>query len=350
MMVSGIPTASGYEERIRFTEMEVVDRGANEDGVMVNLPEGRDINGWDVNVAGVRIVSKRRTVRQHQHAEFLIRVKERGQPERYVARRYGGFNKLRDQLKLEMPGKVLPPLPRKNKKQTGAFLGGGDDSDDDESIVSEDLNDADSHETHSPASAAPASISNGYGIGKYLGWGSSSPAGHRRSSSAVSNASVRSGRSTPRQSIDTAGQPQQYHTLQREEQRVALRAYLRQFLNNEQIAKTKAMHDFLTSHPTSPSREEMDDIEKRKEMDQRRIEEGKKFYEIARKRAQELDVHMEKFRRDIIERSMSGRRRLTVPWLTTMQTVSQSSFERLRRRIELPTYHLSIRSLQNGCG
>jgi len=306
MMVSGIPTASGYEERIRFAEMEVVDRGANEEGVMVNVPEGRDINGWDVNVAGVRNVTKRRTVRHHQHAEFLIRVKERGQPERYVARRYGAFNKLRDQLKLEMPGKVLPPLPRKNKKQTGAFLGGGDDSDDDESIMSEELNDTESHEQHSPAPAA-ASISNGYGIGKYLGWGSSSPAGHRRTSSAVSHTSNHSGRSTPRQSVDMAGhQPQQYHTLQREEQRVALRAYLRNFLNNEQIAKTKAMHDFLTAHPTSPSREEMDDIERRKEMDQRRIEEGRRFYEIARKRAQELDVHMEKFRREIVERSMSA--------------------------------------------
>ena len=67
------------------------------------------------------------------------------------------------------------------------------------------------------------------------------------------------------------------------------------------------MHDFLTAHPTSPSREEMDDIEKRKEMDQRRIEEGRRFYEIARKRAQELDVHMEKFRREIVERSMLAR-------------------------------------------
>ncbi|KAK3059466.1 hypothetical protein LTR53_020375, partial [Teratosphaeriaceae sp. CCFEE 6253] len=55
MMVSGIPTASGYEERIRFAEMEVVDRGANADGLTVNQPEGHEIHGWDVNVAGVRI-------------------------------------------------------------------------------------------------------------------------------------------------------------------------------------------------------------------------------------------------------------------------------------------------------
>ena len=67
-MVSGIPTASGYEERIRFSELEVVDRGANEQGLLVNAPEGHYINGWDVNIASVRTTSVKRTVRYHQHA------------------------------------------------------------------------------------------------------------------------------------------------------------------------------------------------------------------------------------------------------------------------------------------
>jgi len=71
MMVSGIPTASGYEERIRFSELEVVDRGANEQGLLVNAPEGHAINGWDINVAGVRTTSVKRTVRYHQHAVSL---------------------------------------------------------------------------------------------------------------------------------------------------------------------------------------------------------------------------------------------------------------------------------------
>ena len=71
-MVSGIPTASGYEERIRFSELEVVDRGANEQGLLVNMPEGNVINGWDVNVAGVRTTSVKRTVRYHQHAVWLV--------------------------------------------------------------------------------------------------------------------------------------------------------------------------------------------------------------------------------------------------------------------------------------
>jgi hypothetical protein len=72
MMVSGIPTASGYEERIRFSEMEVVDRGANENGLVVNLPQGHSINGWDVNVAGVRTTSIKRHVRYHTHAVSFV--------------------------------------------------------------------------------------------------------------------------------------------------------------------------------------------------------------------------------------------------------------------------------------
>lgn len=68
MMVSGIPTASGYEERIRFSELEVVDRGAQDQGLLVNEPDGHSINSWDVNVASVRTTSVKRTVRYHQHA------------------------------------------------------------------------------------------------------------------------------------------------------------------------------------------------------------------------------------------------------------------------------------------
>lgn len=67
-MVSGIPTSSGYEERIKFAEMGVVESGAIEHGVLSTLPEGNYIHGWDVNVAGVRITSVKRNIRHHPHA------------------------------------------------------------------------------------------------------------------------------------------------------------------------------------------------------------------------------------------------------------------------------------------
>jgi len=63
------------------------------------------------------------------------------------------------------------------------------------------------------------------------------------------------------------------------------------------------MSEFLTGNPITLNEEELRDIELRKEMDEKRMEEQRQFYEIARKRARELDVHMEKFRRDIVESS-----------------------------------------------
>ena len=64
------------------------------------------------------------------------------------------------------------------------------------------------------------------------------------------------------------------------------------------------MTDFLTSDPIILNEEELEDIKKRKDMDEKRIEEQRRFYEIARERARELDVYMERFRRDIVESSM----------------------------------------------
>ena len=295
-MVSGIPTASGYEERIRFSEMEVVDSSANEQGLLVNMPEGNSINGWDVNVAGVRTTSVKRTVRFHQHAvmilvdlnikaaanksqEFIIRVRQAGKPDIYVGRRYGEFAKLHKRLRTELPGKILAPLPRKNKSHTtSSLLGVG--GDDDASSVSS----VSTQNTQGTAPDESSSFRNLIGMG------------HARSKSLQSDRS-------PRGSTEFSRQ-EKVVTLYREDQRVSLRAFLRTFLQNPQIAESKAMEEFLTGHPIKLNQEELEDLEKRKEMDEKRIEEQKRFYEIARDRARELDVYMERFRRDIVERSI----------------------------------------------
>lgn len=127
--------------------------------------------------------------------------------------------------------------------------------------------------------------------------------GHNRKGSAVSH---RSHSRSPRASLDISRQG--HAMLFREEQRVSLRAFLRTLLQNEQIAQSRAMSEFLTGSPITLNEEELRDIELRKEMDGKRIEEQRQFYEIARKRARELDVHMEKFRRDIVERSKRASR------------------------------------------
>lgn len=152
MMVSGIPTSSGFEERIRFSELEVVDRDAIDTGLIASQPQGNYLNGWDVNVAGVRIKSIKRNIRYHKHAvsrlppcgyfaamltsaqEFILRVKRKGELEYFIGRRYGDFHRLHKRLRTELPGKVLPPLPKKNKANSTASnlmssISGGNDSD-----------------------------------------------------------------------------------------------------------------------------------------------------------------------------------------------------------------------------
>ncbi|KAK8164339.1 hypothetical protein IWX90DRAFT_255762 [Phyllosticta citrichinensis] len=292
MMVSGIPTASGYEERIRFSEMEVVDRGANENGLVVNKPEGHPINGWDVNVAGVRTTSVKRHVRYHTHAEYLLRVQRHGEPEIHVGRKWSDFANLHKRIRLELPGKVLPPLPRRNKKNS-YFSPNAEYADDDESLSSVSTQDT---------SAFGHGIDNGTESGGGGGGGSGFrsylpiPGGHRRSASRASL-----GSSSSRRASGEESRVREKVVLYREEQRVSLRAFLRTFLKYEQIANSKAMAEFLTKDPLSLNEEEMEDIERRKSMDEKRVEEQRKFYEIARQRAAELDVHMEKFRREIVE-------------------------------------------------
>lgn len=91
--------------------------------------------------------------------------------------------------------------------------------------------------------------------------------------------------------------------LYREEQRVSLRAFLRTILQQKRIAESKALKEFLTDNAITLTEDDLADIEKRKEVDNIRIREQKRFYEIARQRAAELDVYMENFRRDIVESS-----------------------------------------------
>lgn len=302
MMVSGIPTASGYEERIRFAEMEVVDRGANEQGLIVNVPEGHEINGWDVNVAGVRLINLKRHVRQHKHAEFLLRVKHKDEKEIYVSRRFGDFVRMHKKLRLELPGRVLPPLPRKNKAQS-IYSSRGDD-DDTDSIDSFSTQDT----TPISKPLVPESAEENGGGGGFRSYLSSWTGGgsHARNASRSSANAPSPRASTDGKGMSPALTPARSSTpdtvLHREEQRVSLRAFLRNFLGTEAIANSRAMGDFLTEKPFNPSVDELKDIDRRKAMDERRLEEQRQFFEVARDRARELDIHMEKFRRSVVER------------------------------------------------
>lgn len=68
-----------------------------------------------------------------------MRVKRKGELEFFVGRRYGDFSRLHKRLRTELPGKVLPPLPKKNKGSStasGLAIGFMGDNDDDASSLS----------------------------------------------------------------------------------------------------------------------------------------------------------------------------------------------------------------------
>ncbi|KAH5721115.1 hypothetical protein HBI20_103050 [Parastagonospora nodorum] len=327
MMVSGVPTASGYEERIRFAEMEIVDRGANERGLTMNAPSGHSINGWDVNISGVRTTSVKKHLRYHTHAEYIIRVKQGDGKDFYIGRRYADFVQLHKRIRLELPGKVLPPLPRKNKKD--GLLSSSNADDDDASSIS-------SASTQGPPPSEPQESSSGGGLRSYLFGGS-----HKRN---ASQSSLGGKSRSPRASGEHSPF-KQARKLYREEQRVSLRAFLRNFLHNERIAQSNAMAEFLTHDPIEVNEEEMEDIARREEMDAKRIQEQKQFYEVARQRAAELDIHMEKFRCEIVEANGLTNLFAEVKAKNTIRELKpeyQKFAEWLRIEIAATIYHLFL--------
>jgi hypothetical protein len=63
-----------------------------------------------------------------------MRVKRKGELEYFIGRRYGDFSRLHKRLRQELPGKVLPPMPKKNKQSSTASnllsgIAGGKDDD-----------------------------------------------------------------------------------------------------------------------------------------------------------------------------------------------------------------------------
>ena len=99
LLSSGIHT-TGKEESVTNPEWADEDpRGAlseASDQQLTNLAPSVGISegGFDVNVAGVRMIWLKRHVRAHKHAEFIICTKRPGKDDVYVGRRHGAFRRL----------------------------------------------------------------------------------------------------------------------------------------------------------------------------------------------------------------------------------------------------------------
>jgi len=197
-------------------------------------------------------------------------------------------------LKHELPGKVLPSVPRKEKSSQVAVVSTTLDGDDDSVSVS-------SFRTFSSASSESQSSHQ-----KTIAAEKSHVRTPSRTGglfSAASNYLTGSSSSASVDNVAHRSKEPKMLVLWRETQRISLRAYLRALLADPQVAKSKTIRNFLSKDPMVLNEAELGDEKRRKEMDVARIEEQKNFFQIAQKRARELDVYMEGFRRDIVEHS-----------------------------------------------
>lgn len=252
---------AGKEESITIDEAEKRTTESVKN-LEINVTDGQIINGFDVNVAGVRTVHRSHKVRRRQtHSEFLVKVGRQGKEDIYVARRYGAFKTLYARLKEEFPGKQIPRLPMKNKAPATA------------------------------TSYIPTMPSFGFSTSK-------EDAGEDSGESADEYSEPRTPQSDRRLS---AGSTPQQVKIPREKQRLTLRSFLRSLLKDIQIARSTALRHFLLDNPTTLSQAEINDCADRKDLDAMRQDEQLKFLEAARERARELDAHMGLFKKQLIQ-------------------------------------------------
>lgn len=205
-------------------------------------------SGFDINVVSVRNVVVKGRIRSRAHEEFIIRTRRGyGQPDIYVSRRYGDFDKLAETLRVEHPEEDVRPPPAKDRSNT------------------------DVSDPYQKEDASRTSMDSG---------------DHR--------ASIESNGSQTRIRMPTG-------PLAREKNRLTLRAYLRSLLASRAVAESAVLMGFLTSEPTTLTRAEEEDAAIREGLDHVREEEHKRFSDEAAKRAQELQHHLKEFKQDLIQ-------------------------------------------------
>ncbi|SCZ88744.1 BZ3500_MvSof-1268-A1-R1_Chr10-3g03075 [Microbotryum saponariae] len=215
---------------------------------------------FSINIVSVRNSVVKGRVRNKSHEEFIIRTRQKGHKDVYVARRYGDFVRLADtmltnrygsvfflQLRIECIEQDVASPPNKDRRKTEMKPGGG---------------------------------------------GGTPPSNN-----------------SPRQSIDESSSAhmsapvklRNIPSLARERNRLTLRAYLRSLLNNPVLAATGAFQSFLVESPIELSPMEMRDVELREEMDRIREEEARSFRSEVDERVAELEAYLRTFREHLVQ-------------------------------------------------
>ena len=222
---------------------------------------------FDVNVVGVRSVTEKGRVRSKNHdvrtitrfglnyvkasfpgiadtQEFFVRTRRTGVNDVYVARRYGDFRRLAEELRLAFPDYPLPAPPQKDKTAQTA-----------------------------PAPVAQYSYYNPLRM--------------------VYGSQPASGTASP-----IPVEPPV--PLSREKNRLTLRAYLQTLLSYPFVINSPIVRSFLLSSPTQLTPAEQADTQRRLEADAVREEGRKRFREEAEKRIEALREGLNQFKGDVL--------------------------------------------------
>ncbi|VVT53877.1 uncharacterized protein SAPINGB_P003795 [Magnusiomyces paraingens] len=302
------------------------------------------INGFDVNVVGVRIVKNKKKSPlgnfggalgnlfqvPDDHAEFIIRARMahpdhdhseaddskynadllKNTPVIYVSRRFSDFVSLGNRLAKELVGIELPNLPSKNKSSLN--LDGEEKAADEkdnipkspsqENHFEDEDEDEDEYDDHSQDHVQESQQQQQqqqpqHNLSK--GLGNLNLQFKKLQFSNITN--IVPGIASSINNNNTPHAPPKIK-LPRERQRLSVRAYLRDLLTVPAVSKSQTFMEFLfRDQLRGLSSEEQDDIDRRRAMDTKRVEDQLEFLRLATARARELETHMADFKHDMMQ-------------------------------------------------
>ncbi|KAG9015787.1 hypothetical protein FRB93_012352 [Tulasnella sp. JGI-2019a] len=202
---------------------------------------------FEINVVAVRSIVEKKRIRNRAHDEFIIRTRTTNSPDIFVARRFGDFKTLWDELRKMFPQEEIPLPPNKDRSSSSGASSG----------VASYFH-SDSASTAEADEPAP---------------------GIQRSPSTLSVTQYK---------------------LAREKNRLTLRSYLNAILVNPVLASSPVLRSFLTSDPITLTQQEQEDARRREEADLIREEGKKRFDNEVKARVTKLREAMNQIKNELM--------------------------------------------------
>lgn len=273
---SGFQTTRKEEKNVEVETEKSMRKGGVMDidasKLIAETASGNYINGYYINVEGVREISIRRNLFSDKKAwQYIVRAQMKGAPELRVGRTFDDFKNLDSKLRVQFPGKKLPKFPAQYRAlvrlETPEEIRKFHERANSDTSASGSAADDEEQDHESDEEIAPDVVK------KYISFKSLS--GIRRGGKGKLK-------------------------IPREKQRITLRAYIRGLQEIPQVVKSDIFLEFLFKGRLPALTEaELDDIAIRKKLDLIRVEDQLRFLKIAQERARNLEKYVKEFKQDM---------------------------------------------------